>query len=88
MALAHDAAMDLRSFREQVGATLEGVADVVGVAASTLSRIERGSIPHADVALRLIQWAEAARVAARLPASARVSLADLANGVDEAGVGG
>lgn len=70
--------MDLREYRKRVGATLEDVAAEVGVAPSTLSRIERGAVPKADLALRLLRWADEAGRAARVARGKRLRLCDLA----------
>ena len=69
--------MSLRIFRARVGATLEQVAAEVGVAASTLSRIERGAVPKADLALRLLRWADGAAREARVARGERLRLDDL-----------
>ena len=67
-----------------MGATLEQVAAEVGVAPSTLSRVERGAMPKADLALRLLRWADAAGRAARVSREERLRLDDLALGPDAA----
>lgn len=47
---------ELRRIRSQRRLSLRAVAEVTGISASTLSRLERGSTPDYDIVDRLADW--------------------------------